>query len=179
MRFKLLSIIIGMLVTLSSFGQKKELNNSFGLGGQVTQYQNDFGVGLNMVSPYFAKGILAFRLRGNLMWKEHLNSNGKIDWSPYANLSIGMVSIAGKIGSNIRVYGEGGLMVLLPSNRFSSENFQVGGYGLFGFEFFFHPQNNYFIEIGGVGTGARADKVLEQPIYSNGLLITAGYRYQF
>ena len=55
----------------------------------------------------------------------------------------------------------------------------MGGYGLFGFEFFMNSRNNYFIEIGGVGTGAVADKVANSPIYSNGLLINVGFRHQF
>ncbi len=36
-----------------------------------------------------------------------------------------------------------------------------------------------YIEIGGVGTGAKSDKVSGKPIYSNGLLISAGARKQF
>lgn len=169
-----------MLVTLSSFSQAEELKSSFGLGGQLTQYQNDFGMGLSIASPYFAQGKLALRLRGNLMWNEHFSSTyDKTIWSPYANVSLGMVNVVGKIGSNIRIYGEGGIVILFPSSEFSTKNIHIGGYGLFGFEFFFHPQNNYFIEIGGIGTGARADKALGQPIYSNGFLVNVGYRYQF
>jgi len=79
----------------------------------------------------------------------------------------------------MRLYGEGGIIALFPSSRFSGETFILGGYGLFGFEFFFDSKNNYFIEIGGIGTGAVAEKVSGQPIYSNGILINVGYRYQF
>ena len=39
--------------------------------------------------------------------------------------------------------------------------------------------SNYFIEIGGVGSGATADKVVGNPIYANGLMINVGYRYVF
>jgi hypothetical protein len=35
---------------------------------------------------------------------------------------------------------------------------------------------SYFIELGGVGTGANADKVTGNPIYSNGFLISVGFR---
>ncbi|HEY5825345.1 MAG TPA: hypothetical protein VIT44_13315, partial [Cyclobacteriaceae bacterium] len=61
-------------------------------------------------------------------------------------------------------------------DKFSSEQFVFGGYGLFGFEFFMHSSSNYFIELGGIGTGARADKIASQPIYSNGFLISTGFR---
>ncbi|MEO0332135.1 MAG: hypothetical protein AAF223_10680, partial [Bacteroidota bacterium] len=78
-----------------------------------------------------------------------------------------------------RLYGEGGIILLLPSDTFSAERTELGGYGLFGFEFYLKNNANYFIEIGGVGTGAQADKVPNKPIYSNGLLISTGFRMQF
>ncbi|MBC8485793.1 MAG: hypothetical protein H8D45_07100, partial [Bacteroidetes bacterium] len=79
----------------------------------------------------------------------------------------------------IRLYGEGGIISLFPSDEFSSEEFVFGGYGLFGFEFYMNSRSNYFIEIGGVGTGATADNITNEPIYSNGLLISTGFRIQF
>lgn len=39
-----------------------------------------------------------------------------------------------------------------------------------------NPSSNYFIEIGAVGTGAKADEVVNEPIYSNGLTISTGFR---
>ena len=44
---------------------------------------------------------------------------------------------------------------------------------------FMDKSSNYFIEIGGVGSGATADKVVGNPIYANGLMINVGYRYVF
>lgn len=35
----------------------------------------------------------------------------------------------------IRLYGEGGVTGLIPSDKFSTDNFVFGGYGLSGFEF--------------------------------------------
>jgi hypothetical protein len=35
---------------------------------------------------------------------------------------------------------------------------------------------SYFIELGGIGVGANADKVPGKPIYSNGFLISVGVR---
>ena len=65
---------------------------------------------------------------------------------------------------------------LFPSDTFSSKSFELGGYGLFGFEFYMAPRNNFFIEIGGVGIGARTGNIVNEPIYSNGLIIAAGFR---
>jgi len=83
---------------------------------------------------------------------------------------------AGDIADAIQLYGEGGIIGLFPSDEFSSKTFEFGGYGLFGFEFYMNARSNYFIEIGAVGTGAKADKVVNNPVYSNGLTISSGFR---
>lgn len=174
-----LSVFIFMILGFLSHAQDSGISKKMGLGCNLTQYQQDFGIGLNVVSPYFANGKFAVRLRGNLMWNEHLDFLNKEVWSSYANLSLGFTGVVGEIGDFMRLYGEGGTVYLFPSSSFSSESIVFGGYGLFGFEFFFHNQHNYYIEIGGVGTGARADKQASEPIYSNGLLINVGYRFHF
>lgn len=79
----------------------------------------------------------------------------------------------------IRLYGEGGFIGLFPDSSFSDTDFVAGGYGVFGFEVFMDLRRRYFIEIGGVGTGAREDNTPGRPIYSNGLLISTGLRGVF
>ncbi len=157
--------------------QETPIHRGLGLGFQLSQYQRDFGVGLNFTSPYFAKEKIAVRLKGNLMFNENVQ-NSITKWTPYTNISVGLFGATGKVGEFIRLYGEGGVIGLIPSNEFSSKQFEFGGYGLFGFEFFMNKSCNYFIEIGGVGTGATEDKIVLQPIYSNGLLISSGFRMQ-
>jgi hypothetical protein len=170
--------LIGVF-TLLHFGlkaQESQINTGFGLGYQLVQYQEDFGFGINAVSPYFANNRVGVRVKANLMYNQNV-IDGLSDWTPYANVSLGVIGVAGKVSERIRLYGEGGFIALLPSDSFSSTNFEFGGYGLFGFEFFFNKGGNYFIEIGGIGTGATADKVATQPIYSNGLTISTGIRF--
>ena len=140
---------------------------------QLGQYQNDFGIGLHLTSPYFVHNNIALRVRGNLMWNEHPGSDNNITWTSYSNLSFGVIGVAGRIKDFARLYSEGGIIFLYPSDEFSTAIYEIGGYGLFGFEFFFDPHMNYFIEIGGVGTGAIKDKIPGEPIYSNGLLVNA------
>ena len=177
---KILILTIVSLFWLSGYSQENSFPSKFGLGFNLTQHQEDFGLGLNAVSPYFANENVAIRLRGNLMWNQHRNvNNTATTWTPYSNVSIGIVGVAGKVGDFLRLYGEGGVIALFPSSKFSKETFLIGGYGLFGFEFFFNNHNNYFIEIGGIGTGAVADKISGEPIYSSGLIINVGYRFQF
>jgi hypothetical protein len=151
--------------------------NGTTLGFQLGQFQNDFGFGLNVTSPFFAKGGMAVRVRGNLMYNQHVTPASETTWAPYGNISAGVVVRGGEIGNFMRLYGEGGLLAILPSSDFSSQGVSLGGYGGFGFEFFMTKFFNYYIEIGGVGTGATADKLPGKPIFSNGLLVQVGFRY--
>ncbi len=159
----------------SSYGQDRAINHGVGLGYQLIQFQRDFGLGLNFTSPYFAKDRIAVRIRGNLMFNENVQDQ-ITTWTPYSNASLGLIGVGGMIGDHVRLYGEGGIVGLFPSSDFSSERFEFGGYGLFGFEFFMNRASNYFIEIGGIGSGAIADRIDNQPIYSNGLIISTGFR---
>ncbi|MEO0626131.1 MAG: hypothetical protein AAFY91_04025 [Bacteroidota bacterium] len=179
MKSILLSLCLLCIVTVHGFGQDKTMGTGMAVGFQVTQHQKDFGVGLHLTSPRFVYDKIAIRLKGNLMWFQHLTTENEMTWSPYFNFSIGLASISGRVGEHIRLYAEGGLVVLLPSDEFSEQSIDLGGYGLFGFELFFDPHGNYFIEFGGVGTGAKADKTFGNYIYSNGFLTNVGYRYQF
>ena len=43
------------------------INTGLGFGMQLNQYQNDFGLGLNLSSPSFMNQRMAFRMRGNIM----------------------------------------------------------------------------------------------------------------
>jgi hypothetical protein len=179
MKKTVILVLISFIWANIANAQENSMSHKFALGFQLGQYQNDFGFGINLTSPYFAKNKIALRTRVNLMYNEHINSNNETVWTPYSNISLGLLSSGGKIGDYIRLYGEGGVIGLFPSDDFSSESFVIGGYGLFGFEFYMNKNNNYFIEIGGVGTAASADKALYKPIYSNGLLINTGFRIHF
>lgn len=90
-----------------------------------------------------------------------------------------MIGAGRSAGDHILLYGEGGIVGIIPSDEFSSEDLVTGGYGLFGFEFHMDKVINYFIEIGGIGAGAIADQITYKPIYSNGFLISTGFRLQF
>jgi hypothetical protein len=165
-------------LAIATLAQDDIISNKFSAGFHLSQYKDDFGFGLNLTSPYIAKNNLAFRLRGNIMFFEHIKDE-ETTWTPYSNLSIGIIGVGGKVGDFIRLYGEGGAILLFPSEEFSSESMVFGGYGLFGFEFYMNYSFNYFIEIGGIGSGATADKIDNKPIYSNGLSISTGFRAHF
>lgn len=156
--------------------QDTKLKNNIAIGYQVNQYQNDFGFGLNLTSPYFSKDRLAIRLRGNYMTNNNVYIS-KSRSSTYTNFSVGVVGVGGMIGERMRLYGEGGILIINASKEISTVKTPIGAYGIFGYEFFLSNKLNYFIELGGTSINAKADKTMYSPTYSNGFLTVAGLRY--
>jgi len=147
----------------------------WGFGYRLNEHQQDFGIGLDITSPSFFKNITAMRLKVNRMWFQY-NDGIETNWMPYAQFSAGLFGVSSNITETIRIYGEGGVSVLVPSSEITNEDWNLGGYGLFGFEFFANSRFSYFIELGGMGHGVVADKLPGKPIYSNGMSIGVGFR---
>lgn len=166
---KLITLII-IMISSTAFGQK---GSEFGF--HLSEYDNDFGVGLNYTTPYFIKESVAISTRANMQYYRY-NKSGEMEMTPYFNFQLGVLGRKSKINENVFLYGEGGVVGVIPSSSFSSSGFEIGGYGLFGFEFHFDSYNSYFIELGGMGVDAKADKIFGNPIYSNGFIINVGYK---
>jgi hypothetical protein len=167
-----------LLLTCLCYGQDDSLPDGMSVGFSVSEIQNDFGVGLDLATPYFLADRIGFRARGNLRWLEHIGDDLETTWTPYAQFSLGVVAVAREFSDVMRLYAEGGVIGIVPNEEFSNESFELGGYGLFGFEFFIVRNLNYYMEVGGVGTSARANEQVGNPIYSNGLSISGGFRVQ-
>jgi hypothetical protein len=178
--FRICSLLV-LVLSLGAIGLAAQVvseeRNASGpaLGFTIGQIQRDLNLGLNVTSPTFFDGAMAIRARVALAYYEHVVLE-RTTWTPYAHASIGLAGFSGFLNESIRCYGEGGFILLLPSAEFSEKSAVPGGYGLFGFEFFLTKHMAYSIEIGGTGTGAVADRVPTDPIYSNGLMISAGVR---
>lgn len=170
-------LLLTAAVAINARAAEPKASNRPSIGFNVSQYQNDFGIGVHFLTPYFFNNSFAVKIGGNVQWLEYSNPDAR--WTPYWNLQLGFRGREFIVGDKISIYGEGGLVMLLPNIEFSSRNFQAGGYGLFGFEFMTAYGLSYFIETGGIGTGARADKVPGGPIYSNGFMTNVGFRYSF
>ena len=180
---KIFLIILSIFIFHSNgYTQEKlpDRANNFSYGFHLLNYQQDFGIGLQLTSPYIARGWLAFRGRANYQFNQHLNDVNETTWSGFGSYQLGVVGVAGMAGGFARFYAEGGVILLTPPASISSNSVEVGGYGVFGFEFFMSTSPNvpvsYFIELGGIGVGAIADKVPGKPIYSNGFSISVGFR---
>tara|TARA_B100000965_G_C19583846_1_gene754785 strand:- start:993 stop:1529 length:537 start_codon:yes stop_codon:yes gene_type:complete len=169
--------LLGIFLFVNSLQAQEK---GFEVGFQLSEYQQDFGLGIQITSPYLFKESIALRLRANKQYLQHIDKKEvKEVWTPYLNLSLGVFGHRAKIHEKVALYGEGGVIGLIPNDKFSDENFVFGGYGLFGFEFYFIDSFCYFIEAGGVGTGATADQIPSEPIYCNGFLMNVGFRIIF
>jgi hypothetical protein len=102
------------------------------------------------------------------------------DWERYGYGSISLLAGITSPTPTTSLYGKAGIVGVVPTDDVA-EDYDVGfgALGAFGFEFFFSEQRtgSYFIELGGVGTGAEADALGGEPIYANGFLANVGVRY--
>ena len=164
---------LAFMFTIHIFAQTSD--NKTEIGVNLSQYQKDFGVGLHVITPYIAKTNFAIKIGANIQWFENATVN-ETSWDAYQNIQLGVRVRNTILENKMFCYAEGGAVALLTNSRFSSTEKVFGGYGLFGFEF--RPANRitYFVELGGIGTGAVADKIASNPIYSNGFLTNAGFR---
>ena len=174
---KITLILTTALLSISTFIYAQEKNN-IGIGININQFQSDFGLGVHIISPYFANNSVAVKLGANLQWLQHIDNNDTL-WSPYSNMQLGFRGRHQIIENKLFVYGEGGTVLILPNSIFSTKQSIFGGYGLFGFEFSTSNKSGYFIELGGMGTGAKADKIQSKPIFSNGFTASTGLRFRF
>lgn len=169
--------LVFILSILSAWAQERDFNK-FSYGFQLVKFQDEFGFGIHLLSP----GIKNLRLNAkvNLNWLNHPDNHGNQTWTEFLNNQFG-INYHWSITNRLNLYSEGGVVFLFPNNSFSDESIGFGGYGLFGFEFFFTENTSrnpsYFIELGGIGTGAVASKIVSNPIYANGFLISVGYRF--
>ena len=160
--------------------ESKVYSNNLSLGIHLNNFQNDFGYGLSLTSPFFPHTGVALKASGNIAYNDGVLKNDSIsNWRPYYSFQFGTIATVAMIAKCIRVYGAGGMIILFPNSTVSSNKTEFGGYGSWGFEFIINPRMSYYLELGGVGTGARADKAAGKSLYSNGFLTTAGMHFYF
>jgi hypothetical protein len=101
----------------------------FAFGVDLADRAGHLAWGVDVTSPYFFWERVAVRLRGELLFDNR-------EWNTFFMTKAGLVGVGGKVGKNIRLYGEGGILLVFPHSDFSSEDFVFGGYGHFGMDFF-------------------------------------------
>lgn len=157
------------------YATEKNRETNFSTGFQLHKFDDDFGCGINLTSPWFWKDKTSVRFSGDVVFSKMKN------WKPYGSTRLGLVGSTGIVREFCRFYGEGGLQVLALNQDISIDNVKLGGYGHFGFEFFLKETNSdsYFIELGSSGIAAKAEKLEGKPMYFNGFSIGVGTRHYF
>jgi hypothetical protein len=153
------------------------------VGAAVHRLQDNFGLSGNWSSPAFFDGTARITAGGGVAWYPYgTKASGDQDWVPFGHSRVVMES-GHRVGrAPLRLYGFGGAMLIFRSERLSDDVLAVAGIGGFGFEFFVPADTidapaSYFIEIGGVGSGARATKLPGHPILMNGFMVQSGIRF--
>ncbi len=164
-----------------AFGQEDNFND-MSLGYILCENGNDFGLGLSITSPYFFNNGIAIKLAGLLMFNSFIDSDYD-QWQMYYATKLGFVG-GSMINDKIRVYGEGGAILLIPNSTVSSQDYMFGGYGSFGFEFLMTTRMSFYSELGANGIAINGDSLdTNSPdykrIYFNGFAINVGLRFYF
>jgi len=167
-------IMLSLLVPVFSFanpernGENRSARASFGFSLQ--DWNQDFGMGISITSPWFLYQKASIKLSGNVLFKEDNQ------WEPYYAVRLGCIGGSFMESADIRLYGEGGVLFLFPTQTFDSSSFRFGGYGHFGFEFFLSTKkwaSSYFIELGSNGINATTNTGNS---YVNGFSAACGFR---
>lgn len=175
----MLLLLAGFTVQLAADETTKA--NGFAFDLRIMDSQGDFGLGIGVLSPPMFK-ILHIQAGVELNWKNGIPQVATdYTWIPFFKGRLGIVGAA-DIGNGIgRLYGGGGMLLAWADGIRAANTLVLGGYGIFGFEFWLEPGQNlaYFIEVGGEGSGGRADRLQGSPFFANGFTIASGVRLQF
>ncbi|MCO5723908.1 hypothetical protein [Robiginitalea marina] len=168
-------LVLFFLGFQASFAQ--ETPSPFRIGFHLRQLGGDFGMGAHADVPTGAKWPI-LRFAGTWQWMEIPGVQTGFETASYATLRLGAASKSFQIQDRIRAYGEGGLLSVFPSNELSGKDFQLGGYGLFGFEFFASQYGGsaLFIELGASSAGNDLDAEPGVPSFGAGFWVGAGLR---
>lgn len=146
-------------------------NTGTALGFNLQRLHDEFGMGILAATPSFLGDFV--RISGGAGVAFYSGSE-----APWVTFGTGrlVVEAGRKLESApIRLYGFGGGAGLLLPDRLASADVRLGGVGGFGFEFFNGP-TSYFFEAGGIGTGARANRLASSPTIANGFYLAVGFR---
>jgi len=179
-----MALLGGMLLSSYVFAEETQSESNprakhLALGFELKDFSGDYGLGLNFTTPYFANGFMALRVHGAMSWLNGVpEGEMEYSWMPYGSVQVALVGSVGEVGGFARFYTEAGGIIIFPNKDFS-DDIAFGGYGLFGFEFFTSKMSpvTYFIEAGGMGTNANAEKSAGNPAYANGFIIDVGIRW--
>jgi hypothetical protein len=152
------------------------------LGFDLMRLQDDFGVGGTLSSPTLVHWI-RLTMGGGIAWYPHgIAANGNETWDMFGHGRLVVeVGPTFQKGIPVRPYAFGGASTLILPSSLSATQLRFGGVGGFGLELAFmygerSGPDTFYMEIGGCGFGASADKLPTNPDVASGLLLNAGFR---
>ncbi len=183
MTWTILVVAITLTASAGAASADHEARDGLAIGYGLHRAQDDFGMGVAIATPRFAGDRLRISIGGGGAWSPHaVSGDGEQDWAGYGQLSLLLEAGHRAPGSPVRLYGFGGPLLFLLPDRLSDDGLALGGVGGFGFEYYFMEDGHdgpisYYTELGGLGTGARADKLAGSPMLANGFLVAVGLRW--
>ena len=181
--------LVAMVLVFSATGAGAQTpvepssNVGSAVGIAVHRLQDNFALSGSWSSPAFSDGKARITAGGGVAWYPYgTSASGDQDWVPFGHSRV-VVESGHRVGrAPLRLYGFGGALLVFQSERLSDNVLAVAGIGGFGFEFFaptstINAPVSYFIEIGGVGSGARATNLPGHPILLNGFMVQSGLRF--
>ena len=181
--FLMMTLALSANRAVAQTREEPATNVGTSIGINVQRLQDNFGVSGTWSSRAFFSEKARITASGGVAWYPYgTGASGDQEWVPFGQSRV-VVESGHRVGrSPLRLYGFGGAVLIFRSERLSSDVLALAGTGGFGFEFF-APSSvviapvSYFIEIGGVGSGARATNLPGQPILLNGFVVQSGLRF--
>lgn len=180
MKTKKHAVVLAVLlaaVAVAGFAEDTNTAQGFSVSYMLTDLADNFGIGLEVQSPLFFS-FAALRIDAFAFW---LNAPESAElWYPFLVVRAGLAGYSFIQNQIVRLYGYGGVECVFPglwTDYIDTEQFRIGGFGGFGFEFFFIPQACYFIELG--STSSVAKTRYDTRLYRNGFETLVGLRWYF
>lgn len=152
----------------------------FSLGFSAGQLTDNSWIGLEVSSPVMHRHF-SLRLVASVHWLEAYKAQ-RDRWGTFSTLSPTVV-IYTRVKDRSRWYIDLGPMFIIPQNRISEKKLVSGISALAGIEVFVLRTSNrsvgYHFNIGVNYANAYADKLENDPRYSNGFIFSNGFRFYF
>lgn len=184
---KNIPILILICISITAHAQIENLplrKNNISAGFKLMNSGGDFAFGAELTSPFFFHKHVT--VRANVTQQYYSNTDQTLGtnlWTPYTTAKLGVVGVGGTPVPFLRMYGEGGFTTTFANSDISTTEMSTGAYGWFGFEFFMSSEEtesfSYYIELGGIYSNIRAEKLPNRPIYNNGFVAGTGFRFYF
>lgn len=147
-----------------------------GVGIGMNQAVSDYGMGINLTSPLIVQRI-QLRLSANIQGLQGVPASAdRARLYGYENIRLGVIGKPKYVADRVIIYGEGGPGVLINSARVTTKKMNLLGYGVIGGEYLLRNKLWIYLEGGGIGSGAEADKLIGKPMYATGLFFGMGLR---